>query len=407
MKQGTTTMRRNLPTSSYLKTILTPLLLILLMTACQQQTLQEAAQGQYGQIKITANDRHAVYQTVTPLTFNLLRAMHREGENLLISPQGLVYALSILHIGAEGQTRLELDSLLHHTDNDNAKMYALFHKMMVSDAATQSDKEQKNDGRLSVLANENTIVHDPLLPLTDEFAKRSEAELFATISSSPTVRGITITNRLVFDGYWDEEFDPGLTEYRPFRQEHGQVDSILMMEKQFHAQYMQTDDFQLLRVPYTGHFSMYILLPRQDTTIKDMLGRLDAKLWNTLCRRMREEDVHLWLPKFKMRRKIKLDQPLQTIGLRTAFESSRANLSSLSDYPTYVEHVTQDVLLDVTEEHTHAEATTTIEVVALSAVAPSPEKHRPVYEVRCDHPFLFFIVNDFGSICFAGEYMVP
>jgi serpin B len=89
---------------------------------------------------------------------------------------------------------------------------------------------------------------------------------------------------------------------------------------------------------------------------------------------------------------------LQALGMHRAF-SNDADLSGLSDTPTYVNQVVQRDYLQVGELGTTAAAATGVGVSIQSLT---------ITQVELDHPFLFLVRDtQTGAILFASEITDP
>lgn len=113
-------------------------------------------------------------------------------------------------------------------------------------------------------------------------------------------------------------------------------------------------------------------------------------------------EVDVYLPKFRLEEKYKLNADLQSLGMTDAFERRKANFTGISEkMGLYVSNVTHKCFVEVNEEGSEAAAATGIQITPMSA-------HFPL-EFKADHPFLFFIIHNAAakSILFFGKYSSP
>ena len=176
-----------------------------------------------------------------------------------------------------------------------------------------------------------------------------------------------------------------------------------MMRGQFDLNYMETDDYQLVKIPYKGDFNLYVLLPKTGKKLASVVSDMNATVWQQAVKQMKKADVSLWFPKFSVAKKNGMKNVLKQLGMQNAFDSKRANLSNMVAERAYVDDVKQEVKIDFNEQRTHAEAKTTVEVAVLSAIDEPMKKEIEKRSVCCDHPFFYVVTNRFGAICFMGE----
>jgi serine protease inhibitor len=93
---------------------------------------------------------------------------------------------------------------------------------------------------------------------------------------------------------------------------------------------------------------------------------------------------------------------LSGIGLSELF-SMNADFSPMSDAPLYLNKMMQDVEIEVDEKGTLAQAVTIIYLTSLSENVKK-DKNSTMAEFYANRPFIYFIRDYFGSICFAGVY---
>ena len=107
------------------------------------------------------------------------------------------------------------------------------------------------------------------------------------------------------------------------------------------------------------------------------------------------------LPRFKMDYDVTLNDALTALGMGEAF-SNKANFSGMGKNLA-ISSVKHKTFVEVNEEGTEAAATTSVGIVATSAV----EKPEP-FRLIVDRPFFSVIRdNQTGSILFMGSIVEP
>ena len=106
----------------------------------------------------------------------------------------------------------------------------------------------------------------------------------------------------------------------------------------------------------------------------------------------------LMLPKFKLEYAVRLNGPLEILGMKRAFSNS-AEFSAMAEEPLFISEVKQKSYVAVDEEGTEAAAVTGI---SLSLMRAEIEPPKP-FEMIVDRPFLFVISDSAtDSILFIG-----
>ena len=175
------------------------------------------------------------------------------------------------------------------------------------------------------------------------------------------------------------------------------------MSGRFKLDYAETNDYQLVKIPYNGGFNLYVLLPKTGEKLESIVSKLNVTTWQQALKQMQMADVSLWFPRLSTAKKNDMISVLKNLGVRDAFDMQLANLSKMTLGQAYVSGVKQEVQIDFNEQRTEAEAKTTMEVAVLCATEEPKKKEIQRKFVRCDHPFLYVVTNRFGVICFIGE----
>jgi serpin B len=214
---------------------------------------------------------------------------------------------------------------------------------------------------------------------------------------------LVLTNAIYFKGNWARQFKEELTRPRSFTLLNGRHVDVPMMNQTGKFRYAETEDLQILELPYVGDdLSMVILLPRAT----DGLGHLEKSLkrenLTTWLNDLRKREVVVSIPRFRMTSKFSLERMLASMGMADAF-SDRADFSGMTGRrELFISAVVHQAYIDVNEEGTEAAAATGV-VMRLTSIQPD---RPPVF--RADHPFLFVIRdNPSGSILFLGRVQDP
>ena len=350
--------------------------------------------------------RDGVIRATNDFSIKLLKqlAAQNEDENIMFSPLGIVYSLEILSNGADGETKqliqqtLGLDSFQLSDVNAVSSMMMTTHGMGGIDKKTGANKASLNTSNLFRYNNKHEIKPDFLKTISRDYsAKCQPVEGFRS-------RAAELVNTLIFNGAWTEGFWTDHTKPDTFyvsKEKYTIVDMMYLSDNQEHLSYTQSADYSLLSMPYIGSFCMDVLLPYEDRTVEDVLNGLTMEKYNNSIKTlMKCGVVEVFFPKFRSKSQIDFNPALKTMGLAAIF-TDNANFSLIDDEPIALDNIKQDIEFELDEEGTHVEAIT---ISALITVGESSNPEKVVF--RANRPFIYFIRDGFGSICFAGVYRV-
>ncbi len=213
---------------------------------------------------------------------------------------------------------------------------------------------------------------------------------------------LVLTNAIYFNGDWASQFGKKATTDAPFTLADDKKVQVAMMRQKGKFRYFETKDFQALALPYVkDELSMVVFLPKDYKGLPNFEGSLAATNLEKWLSGMRRREVQVYLPRFKLTYKNRLDETLKSMGMSDAFGGG-ADFSGMNGRKDlFISAVLHKAFVDVNEEGTEAAAATGV-VMGGTSVRP-----RPVV-FRADHPFLFLIRdNKSGSILFMGRLVKP
>ncbi len=385
-------------------TILTPL-----------ASLQLAAAAEADQDRlISANNSFAFDLTAEV-------AKDQTNTNIFISPFSVSSVLQMVENGAAGQTKEEMQKVLHDSG-------------FTSTTLNESFKEvnQRLASRKNVTLNlANGIWFKQGFHLKPAFVAENknffQAELaavnFDNPSSAQTINNwadkqtqgkikdivqypfdpltrVILANVIYFKGKWNTPFDKNQAKPRDFHLPSGKVKSAPMMVQSREFDYQEKPDFQAVRLFYQGGFQMGVFLPAKKSSPQKLIEsfKTSGNWQDNIQPGFNSRQGTLMLPKFRMEYAVRLNEPLETLGMKRAF-SINAEFSAMAVEPLNISEVKQKSFVEVNEEGTEAAAVTGISVSLMLAEIEPPKP----FEMVVDRPFLFVISDSAtGSILFIG-----
>ncbi|XP_053253016.1 serpin B6-like [Podarcis raffonei] len=221
---------------------------------------------------------------------------------------------------------------------------------------------------------------------------------------------LVLVNAIYFKGNWANQFNKDHTQERPFKISKNESKPVQMMFKKakFNMTWISELRTKILEIPYVDNeLSMIILLPDEIADNSTGLERLERemtyeKLKDWINPEMMDlTEVELSLPKFKLEEKYDLKPVLSSMGMAEAFDPSKADFSRMSPNNDLVlSEVVHKSFVEVNEEGTEAAAATAaVMMLRCAMIVPC---------VTADHPFVFFIRhNKTQSLLFYGRFCSP
>ena len=326
-------------------------------------------------------------------------------QNVLTSPYSAGVLLSMLAEGAEGQTRAEFDQVLGGSlykaedlgSNDTLTVDSA-NSIWVSDNFSVRNRyvsllEKDFD---AFITTQNFADPATVRAINNWCAEHTSDKILEIIDEISPSDVMILVNALYFNAPWYDEFDPEHTEDAVFHGKSGDV-TVPMMFRRGQYNYIGYQGCKLIEIPYAaGDYSMYILLPPPGMSPDDVIPHISEYALNSAIKLMAPKEVVLRMPKFTLETEMLLNEPLQKMGLESAF-SAAANFKGISAMgPLSLSVVKQKCYIDVSERGTEAAAVTSAQV-RMTAV-------RATQEFTVDRPFIYIIASDEGkNILFAGK----
>ncbi len=351
-------------------------------------------------------------------------------QNIFFSPYSICSAISILDVGADGETKEELEAMLGITDlekwNQQMKLYLekewsketrvlTANSLWIAPYMNKSPNIDKEfvepalfyyHGELfeadfvgeneKVLAALNKWVDEKTEHMIPKYREKLESDI-----------NMIILNAVYFEGKWDAPFLANATQKDGiFTNIDGEKkENIALMRKTNTSfRYIESGNLKGIELPYkNSSVAMDILLPVDDEGYDciSLYNALSAQekesIWQSFDGAGYKNIQQLAMPKFTMDIQVQgMDGILQSMGMKSAYKQD-ANLDKIGP-DTYVSAVSHRAKIEVDEEGTKAAAIT--EICTTECAMEITE----VINFRMDRPFVYIIRDtETGLILFMGQ----
>jgi len=397
--------------TSFSKVSRTILPAILAMLASRQMTIASGADQQ----RLVVENNGFAFDLTAEV------AKGKPDANVFLSPFSVSSALQMVANGAAGQTKTEMEQVLHTADLTSAIANPAFKELNQQLASRKNVTLNLANG---IWFKQGFHLKPAFIADNKDFFKAELAAVdFDSPSSAQTINDwagkqtqgkiqnvvqypfdsatrVILANAIYFKGKWAKPFDKQETMRRDFDLASGKTTRTSMMVQEGKFSYQESPDFQAVQLPYSGRLQMEVFLPATNSNPQKLLDnfRVAGNWKNNVQPAFLTRDGTLMLPKFKMEYAAGLNDPLKSLGMKRAF-GDEADFSAMAAEPLFISEVKQKCYIEVDEEGTEAAAVTTVTMHAMSARMEPPNR----FEMIVDRPFLFVISDEnTGSILFVG-----
>ena len=226
-----------------------------------------------------------------------------------------------------------------------------------------------------------------------------------------TLTRLVLVNAVYLNAPWAHKFPADKTKDQTFYPERSHPTPVPLMHLEAQLAFHHGDGYQAALLPYRGGaLAMAVVLP--DAPLSEFTASLDGAasgvggvggIVSGLLTDAEERLVALSMPRFRVEASFRLDDTLQSLGVRRAFTDD-ADFGGICDPPLSISAVVHKAFIDVGEEGTEAAAATALAFTALGLV----RKPQPDVRLVLERPFLFVIADTrTGLPLFLGQFTRP
>ncbi|XP_069748225.1 serpin H1-like [Narcine bancroftii] len=358
------------------------------------------------------------------LNLYLTMAKDKATTNILLSPVALASSLGMVSLGAQGSTAAEAKALLDMSKVQDGKFHLSISQLMaeVSNSTARNgtwkigsqlyiptsvkfaeDFVQKSKKHYN-LEHSKINFRDKkgaLKAINEWAAKTTQGKLPEVTKDLEKTDGAMIINAMFFKPHWHEKFHHKMVDQRSFMTSRSETVAINMMHRTGLYNFYKDDTNQVhvLEMELSHKLSsMIFIMPFQLQSLDKIEKLLTREQINAWISKLQKQAVAISLPKGKFRASHQLQKHLGSIGLTTAVDKSKADLSKITGKKDlYLASVVHGSALEWSTEGD-----------PYDAFIYSREDLKNPEVFYADHPFIFLVKDKkTGSFLFVGRVVKP
>lgn len=381
-----------------------------------QQAVFELATAMSGKESMSQEELNMAY---SKFIFEMMKrcAQDAKGENVLISPDSVLFAMNMTAAGANGNTLSQMtNTMVPGADEATAFSYAVNHMNSL-----------KNDSLR--IANSVWINQNKADSVYDDFLKYVRENFGAEVGTLEFDQGavetinkwveeqtedrihnllekltdndlMVLVNAIAFDGKWETSYAEDRVYEGTFRNGKGEEQKVMFLSGEESTYLSNGKAIGFLKDYDDGKFTFMTILPEDENVdINEFIANLTPEeyweFWNSQDDSM---EVYTVMPEFKSEYDIHLPAILSDMGMKDAFSETAADFSNMTKKDVYISDVIHKTYIEVNRKGTKAAAATAVVMTEKCIAEPDPARY-----VTCDRPYAYAIVDkDTGLPVFLG-----
>ena len=360
-------------------------------------------------------DVSSVSTALADFALRLFKATEN-GENTLVSPLSVMYALAMTANGAEGGTLSEMESVLGMGREElNLYLYTYLDALPKSEKCKLSlansiwfkddagfsvnhDFLQKNADYYGADVYKSDFDYRTLKDINNWTRNKTDGMIPKVLDEISKDAVMYLVNALAFEAEWSKVYKSSSVRDSYFTTEGGERQSVEMMYST-EGKYLE-DEYAtgFLKYYRGGKYAFAALLPNEGVSVSEYLDAIDGESLSALLSGVKMTTVHAAIPKFETEYSTEMSKILSDMGMPTAFDPSLADFTSLGSYTggnIYINNVIHKTYIRVDEKGTKAGAVTVVEMNKATAGDPFETK-----QVYLDRPFVYMLIDCENNIPF-------
>ena len=366
----------------------------------------------FGHNIIIAQSYKKIVHGNNQFSLELFKEIFDIDKNSFLSPYSISSALAMTYAGARENTEKQMADVLHF-DKVQIKTHEGFKSL--NEHLNNYDSDSSSTLMIANALWNRCNIKDNFLHITKMYyqapvyplenadkinswvKEKTNNKIPEIVTQGDVINAMLIlTNAIYFKGNWQKSFNKKNTKQDDFEGKE-----VQMMFQHNFFMYYEDNDVQVIELPYKENtISMIVMLPKPEYDIVYLAEDLDYDTYQYYLNSLYNQEVKLYLPKFKIETEYTLNNVLSEMGMTDAFKQASANFSEMCEENLYISKVFHKAFIDVNEEGTEAAAVTA--VFMTTSIKPPPKIF------KANRPFIFILKdNESNSILFIGAFNNP
>ncbi len=364
------------------------------------------------------SDKQQVVQSDFSMKFLKLE---NDKQNMIYSPLSIKYALKMLHEGANGNTKTQIENVIGEQNltryNNIDKVLSLANGVYIRDTYAKYVKEDYR----KILTEKYTaeINYDSFNNANNinNWIEKKTLGIIKNMLRDESVQNpdnkMLLINALAIDMKWENPFDSEDTRGSDFYLEDGSSMNATTMHLETssdNVSYYKDKDITALTMDLKEYndtqLEFVAIMPEEnlsDYVETFTIDKVDNIIKKSTLASKTKNGVDISIPRFSFDYDLKLKNDLIKLGITDAFDANLADFSKMSDTGLYVSDALHKANIDFTEKGIKAAAVTVIYMTYGMALV----EDKPI-EINIDKPFLYVIRDkNTGEIWFVGTVYEP
>ena len=383
-----------------------------------RQEMATAAENGYGRVTDFLYDDPA--DALTDFGIRLLQNIPKNGQNTLISPLSVIYALGMTANGAEGQTLTQMETALGISVEELNPWLSAYTGQLAQEEGNRLLPANGIWYRNSGFTAENSFlevnrtyyqaeIHGSAFD-QDTLAQINNWVNDKTLGMIPSILDqirqedmLYLINALAFEAEWEIPYTQQQVSRDIFHTADCKETEVEYLSGKERA-YVEGANFTGFIKYYTDRrYAFVALLPNEDVTVESLIASLDAQELRQLLLSPEQVTVHTSIPKFRTETSLELSATLKAMGMELAFDSGKADFTSMGITATndnlHISKILHKTFLQLDELGTRAGAVTAM-------IMGSNRLETDSKTVTLDRPFVYMLVDCEQQLPFFIGYLM-
>lgn len=383
---------------------------------------------------LIADDVEELIKDHREFAISIYPVLNTDDANLVFSPYSIATCLSMVFVGARGETATQMEKALHlELDRKTLPKVSASLSKLLALKKKEDSSYQLNVANAVWVDQGIFLLTDFRYAIQEQFNSKlgtlnfsQPASALTTINNwvsgetqnkipnllSPNdideLTQLVLTNAVYFQGTWAQSFDVKATQNALFHPQPETNMTVKMLRKVLLTPYFENDLMQAVALPFIGtaasggKLALVVLLPKSADNFSNMFQELNESFAGWISS-LKYQQVDLKIPKFNLSSRYDLNDPLKQLGMEDAFDSE-ANFVGIDGMrDLFLNKVVHQAFFDLDENGVTAAAATG---GSMNVTSINPQE--PPALMNIDHPFLFFIVDlNTQAMLFMGKITEP